>query len=99
MRLTKKIIINQAKKKSFRDALKRNKVREISLFGSVARNEARLRSDVDFLVEFDPKADLLDMVGLKQDLEDLLKHKVDVVTSSSLNKYLKTQVLREVVRL
>src|SRR5438105_3096055 len=100
MRPTKKnFIINASKKKSFREALKRNKVTKISLFGSVARNEARLKSDVDFLAEFTSNADLFDVIGLKQDLQALLKRKVDVVTPKALSQNLKIRISKDLVDL
>lgn len=52
----------------------------IDLFGSYANDEATDDSDVDLLVYFDEKvASLFDMSGLKLDIQDLLKTKVDVV--------------------
>lgn len=51
---------------------KRHGVRSLRVFGSVARGEAKERSDLDLLVEWGPGRSLLDHVGLVQDLEDLL---------------------------
>lgn len=49
-----------------------NRARNVRVFGSVVRGEARLGSDVDFLVEFEPGASLMDLSGLHLDLEELL---------------------------
>ena len=68
--------------------------RNVRVFGSVARGEARPDSDVDFLVEFEPGRTLFDLIGLKQDLEDLLGTAVDVVTPNSL-RYLRERVMGE----
>jgi hypothetical protein len=65
-------------------AARRRRASRVRVFGSVARGEARLDSDIDFLVEFDPEASLLDQVGLIQDLERLLGVGVDVVSSDGL---------------
>ena len=54
------------------------RVHSVRVFGSVARGEARPDSDVDFLVEIDPKRTLLDQIALMQSLEELLGRKVDV---------------------
>jgi uncharacterized protein len=54
------------------------------VFGSVARGDAGPSSDVDFLVDFDAEASLLDQVGLTQDLEALLGIHIDVVSSGGL---------------
>ena len=52
----------------------------IDLFGSYANNKASDDSDVDLLVYFDEKvASLFDVSGLKLDIQDILKKKVDVV--------------------
>lgn len=68
---------------------------EVSLFGSVARGEAREGSDVDFLVTFAPERSLLDHIAFQQDLEDLLGVKVDVVSRNGLSPYIRDAVLRE----
>lgn len=62
----------------------RHRASRIRVIGSVARGDATVQSDVDFLVDFEPEASLLDQVGLIQDLEDLLAVSVDVVSSGGL---------------
>ena len=74
-------------------------VKRIAVFGSYATGKVNKRSDIDFLVEFEKEADLLDQVGLKLDLQDLLKRKVDVVTPDSLSQYLRNSVLDQAVYL
>ena len=46
--------------------------RNIRVFGSVARNEARADSDIDLLIDLDPDRSLLDVGGLSMDLSRLL---------------------------
>jgi predicted nucleotidyltransferase len=65
-------------------AARRRRASRVRVFGSVARGEAGPDSDVDFLVDFDDEASLLDQVGLIQDLHDLLGVGVDVVSSGGL---------------
>lgn len=72
--------------------------RNIRVFGSVVRADNRDDSDVDLLVEFDKGKSLLDLIGLKLDLEDLLGAKVDVVTPNSLS-YIRNRVLAEALPL
>ena len=72
--------------------------RNIRVFGSVARAENREDSDVDLLVEFDTGKTLLDLIGLKLDLEILLGAKVEVVTPNSL-RYVRDRVLAEALPL
>ena len=68
--------------------------RNVHVFGSVARGENRQDSDVDFLVEFEKGRTLLDLIGLKLDLQDLLDASVDVVTPNSL-RYIRERVVAE----
>lgn len=57
------------------------KVKELSLFGSILRDDFGPQSDVDFLVEFEPDASwsLLDLIGAERELADLLGRHVDLV--------------------
>jgi predicted nucleotidyltransferase len=71
--------------------------RSVRLFGSRVRRTPTEASDVDLLVELEPGSSLLDLVAIKQDLEDLLGCKVDVVTESSLSPYIREDVLKEAI--
>lgn len=77
--------------------LKRHGARRAGLFGSVVRGEARPDSDVDFLVELDDEQSLLDVIGLKQELEDVLGCSVDVVEYDAVKAVIRDQVLAEQV--
>ena len=83
--------------KSLQSELKKFKVRDIGLFGSVVRGEQKQSSDIDVLVDFTDDADLFDFVGLGIFLEEKLGQKVDVVPKNSLRKELRDRVLKEVV--
>lgn len=67
----------------------------VRVFGSVARGEAKDDSDVDFLVEMETGRNLLDRIGLKQDLEELLNREVDVAKPSNLHQLIRDKVLGE----
>ena len=69
----------------------------VAVFGSVARGEAGRTSDIDFLVDLDPRRSLLDHIGLQQDLQDLLGVRIDVVTRRGLHPLLRDAVLAEAV--
>jgi len=75
--------------------LRRHDVKKAAFFGSVARGEETAKSDIDLLVEFKGNKSLLDLVGLKQELEDILKREVDVLTYRSLHPLLKDRILKE----
>ncbi|WP_168929488.1 helix-turn-helix domain-containing protein [Nocardioides sp. GY 10113] len=67
------------------------------LIGSVARGEDRPGSDVDLLVDFTDEATLLDEVGLRLALTDLLQVAVDVVAADTLRGEMRDRVLGEAV--
>ena len=87
-----------AKLASEREALRAFKVRELSIFGSVARDEAGKDSDVDLLVEFTEPVGLFEFARLQQFLEQVLDARVDLVTPAALRASMREQVLREAVR-
>jgi len=73
--------------------------RNIRVFGSMARDEISPESDVDILVEMEDGHDLLDIIAIKQDLEELLARPVDVVTEAALSPYILDEVLKQAVAL
>ena len=77
------------------NTLEQNDVSRASFFGSLVRGELTDDSDIDILVDFKGKKSLLDLVGLKQELEDVLRRKVDVLTYKSLHPLLKDRILSE----
>jgi predicted nucleotidyltransferase len=68
-------------------AARRRRACHVRVFGSVSRGDAGPGSDVDFLVDLDAEASLLDQVGLIQDLEKLLGVGVDVVSTGGLRPH------------
>ncbi len=77
--------------------LKKYGVVRAGLFGSVVRGEAKKKSDIDILVEFESKAkmSLLDFVGLKLELEGILGKKADLVEYSTIKPLIKDQILAQ----
>jgi hypothetical protein len=82
-------------KKKIIPILKRYEVKKAAIFGSFVRGEARKKSDIDILVDLPEDKSLLDLVGLKLELEEILKRKVDVLTYNSLHPLLKNIILSE----
>ena len=73
--------------------------RAVRVFGSRARGDATAESDLDLLISLEPGRSLLDVVAIKQDLEDLLGFSVDVVTEGGLSPYLRDRILAEALPL
>jgi predicted nucleotidyltransferase len=82
-----------------RDALQRQfGVKSLALFGSVARNEAIIVSDVDLLVEFDRPIGLFHLIGTEQFIVQLLGGtEVDLVLKRALLPELKGDILAEAI--
>lgn len=84
--------------KSRRRQLKKYGIHSLSVFGSVARGEARKNSDVDILVDFEKPVGLFEYARLKMYLEGVLGREVDLVTPEALRKELREDILREAIR-
>jgi len=80
------------------EEIKKFGVKSIGIFGSVARNEASEKSDLDVLVEYHENSLNLDSyMDLKYFLQHLFKCSVDLVTKSSVKPYLKDKIMQEVI--
>jgi len=82
---------------AIREVAERHCATRICVFGSFARGSSHRDSDLDLLVELKPGHSLLDMVAIKQDLQDLLGRRVDVVTERSVSPYMRDAVCEEAV--
>ncbi|MEZ4511141.1 MAG: nucleotidyltransferase family protein [Chloroflexota bacterium] len=70
-------------------------VRRYGLFGSFARNEATIQSDVDLLVEFKPEhKTFLNFSNLAFFLEEILQRRVELLTPESLSPYMSQEILQ-----
>ena len=90
--------INEIKQKAV-PVLKRSGVVKAGIFGSYATGRAGKKSDVDILVKFSGKKSLLDLAGLKIELESKLGKKVDILTYKSIHPLLKDKILKEEERI
>jgi len=80
--------------KHFEEFHNKYNVEKVGLFGSYARDEATKDSDIDIFVQMHPK--LLDMIAIKQLIEEDLHQKVDIVRlRDKMNPYLKKRILRD----
>lgn len=76
-------------------AAERRGVRDLRVFGSVARGDETPESDIDFLVDLDPGRTLLDLIGFQQDAEDILGTGVDVALARMMKDRVRARALRE----
>ena len=75
-------------------------IKDVYLFGSYARGEANRDSDVDIYCDSGNTESLFDEVGLKQDFEEALGKKVDVVTiGSKMHWYFKEQLEKDMIKI
>lgn len=82
---------------TIRELVNRHNAVAPRVFGSVARGDDKPGSDIDLLVDFTDDASLLDEVGLRLDLTELLQVEVDVVASDTLRSPFRERVLAEAV--
>src|SRR5438067_13105345 len=73
-------------------------VKKLTLFGSVAREEAQPTSDVDLLVEFDRPTGYFGLVRLQLHLQQLLGNEVDLGTPGSLRPAMRQRIEKEAIR-
>lgn len=84
-------------RKKISPILKRYGVTRAGVFGSCVRCELREDSDIDILVEIEKDLSLLDFVGLKLEIEDVLKRKVDLVEYCTVKPLLREKILSQQV--
>jgi hypothetical protein len=79
-----------------RATLRRYGVARCGLFGSFVRDEQRPDSDVDLLVEFQPRQKSFgNLMGLADFLEDMLGRRIEIVTRESLSPHIGPHILSE----
>ncbi len=74
-------------------------LRDVRLFGSMARDDSNTASDVDLLVALAPGTTGLALGAMLMDVQDLLRCKVDIVTEAGLHPAFRQRILREARRL
>lgn len=82
---------------SLRPGLSARGVASLSLFGSVARGDARVESDIDLAIETWGKFGLFDLAGVKLHLEERMQRNVDLVFLASLPPLRRDSALRDMV--
>ncbi len=73
-----------------------HRIRKLSIFGSILRDDFRPESDIDLLVEFEPGATPgFGFFGIQEELAEILGRKVDLNTPGFLSRYYRDEVMRE----
>lgn len=75
------------------------KPRFVGVFGSYARGEQTELSDLDLLIDFVEPLNLLELIGLEQELSEVLGMKVDLVTQGSVNELLRSRIEADLIRI
>lgn len=75
------------------------KIKEIGIFGSWVKREQKKRSDINILVDFYEKPDLITFIEIENLLSRKLKRKVDLVLKTALKPYIGKIILRETIYL
>ena len=77
------------------DICRQNDVSMIVVFGSMARGQAKKKSDIDLIVRFAKRKSLLAMVRLERELSEALSRKVDLLTEATISPYMRERVMKE----
>ncbi len=75
--------------------LKNQRAKKIAIFGSYIRGEEKPGSDIDIIIEFSERKSLLELVGIEQELSDVLGVKVDLLTEKFISPYLIDRIKEE----
>ena len=75
----------------------RHRIRRLSIFGSILRDDFQPDSDIDLLVEFEPGArvGMIRLAGMEIELSEMLGRKVDLNTPGFLSPYYRDRILAE----
>ncbi len=79
--------------------LKKNNIKKAGIFGSYAKGKQKKNSDIDILIQPTKEMSLLDLSGLKIELEEILGEKIDLVSYNYIHPYLKKKVLESEVKI
>lgn len=88
------ITLSEIKKKA-RPIFKREGVIKAAIFGSFATGYANKKSDIDILIQMKKSGDIFDLAGIKNELEEKLQKKVDVLTYKGIHPFIRRRILGE----
>lgn len=85
---------------SHRDFFEKNYcVENFFLFGSYAKNQQTIDSDIDLLVNFTQPIDMFAFIDLQEFLTEIFNKKIDLGTINSLKEFVKNSILKEAILL
>ncbi|KXK18293.1 MAG: DNA polymerase beta domain-containing protein [Chloroflexi bacterium OLB15] len=73
----------------------RRGVKNVRVFGSVARGEAEANSDIDLLVDLPPHFSLLDFSGLVREMQEVVGYRVEIASAAHLREEMREGILQE----
>ena len=76
---------------------KNNDISMIGIFGSTARGDSKMDSDIDILIKLSKPKSLLSVVKMERMLSEALGRKVDLVTEKAISPYLRDRVFNELM--
>jgi len=84
-------------KEEISPVLKKYPISYAGVFGSFARGEENLGSDIDIMIRLKPKNSfsLFDLIGVERELTRRIGRKVDLATEKSIGKYIRDSVFRD----
>ncbi len=75
------------------------KIKSLSVFGSYVRNEQKVDSDLDLLVEFNESIGMFHFLDAEEYLSNILDHKVDLVQKGAMKPHIEQRVLKELAEI
>lgn len=92
-------MLTTAQQNTIKKVVSKFKPKLVGVFGSYARGEQQRESDLDILVDFNESVNLIELIGLEQELTELLGIKVDLVTLKSVNPSLNAYIQQDLIRI
>lgn len=91
------IMLSKQNIEIIKEATKKLNPKQLGIFGSYTRGEALPDSDLDILVDYGVQVDLLTLIGIEQELSDVLGLKVDLITRRSVNERLWPYIEKDLI--
>lgn len=92
-------MISEKQIENIKQITKKYNPKMVGIFGSYARNESNSNSDLDILIDFNTRVNLIEIIGLEQELSNILGIKVDLVTKQSVHKKLQKFIDKDLIQL